>query len=77
MVVIDKCREYCKRMSTSEEHYKFILDNIFVVPHVRNKECSRPDNLCETCDLNQFNLGYVNWLWTKHSCSSLKQEDKE
>ena len=43
MTVLEKCREYCRRQSTSEEHYKELLGRICINPNVRNKECSRPD----------------------------------
>lgn len=63
MTVLEKCRDYCKRVSTSEDHYMFLLDNVHILPTVRNKECSRPERLCENCDLNKFRLDYFNKMW--------------
>lgn len=63
MTVLEKCREYCKRMSTSEAHYQFLLSKVCINPQVRNQECSRPDCLCETCDKNKFMLAYFNKMW--------------
>jgi hypothetical protein len=54
MTVLEKCRDYCRRMSTSEEHYQKLLLNVWINPDQRNKECSRPELLCENCSLNKF-----------------------
>lgn len=54
MTVLEKCREYCKRISTSEANYNELLERIYINPVVREKECSRPNTLCENCDLNIF-----------------------
>lgn len=60
MTVLEKCREYCKRRSTSENYYMFLLEKICILPEVRNTECSRPDQLCENCEKNKFNINYFN-----------------
>lgn len=54
MTVLEKAREFCRRKSASEEHYKELLGRIWINPAVRNKECSKPDELCEHCSLNKF-----------------------
>ena len=54
MTILEKCREYCRRISSSEEHYQELLARVYINPAVRNKECSRPGVLCENCELNKF-----------------------
>ena len=68
MTVLEKCREYCKRMSTSESHYMFLLEKIYIWPEVRNTECSKPDRLCENCEKNKFNINYFNKEWEAKQC---------
>lgn len=59
MTVLEKCKEYCRRQSTSEEHYKELLGRIWINPNVRNEECSRPNTICENCSLNRFRIKEV------------------
>ena len=63
MTVIEKVRETCRRLSTSEEHYNFLLEKVCIYPEVRNKECSRPDCKCESCEVNRFNFDKFNKIW--------------
>jgi hypothetical protein len=54
VTVLEKCRDYCKRISSSEDNYKELLGRVWINPNVRNKECSHPEVLCENCELNRF-----------------------
>lgn len=52
MVVIDKAREYLRSIADSEEHYNYLLNNVWVNPTFRNSQCQHPELSCGDCPLN-------------------------
>lgn len=53
MITIDKIRKYLLSISRDEEHYNYLLDNYYISPRYRNKECLHPEHeTCEFCPLN-------------------------
>ena len=63
MTVIEKVRETCRRLSTSEAHYNFLLEKVCIIPGHRNNECSKPDSKCDKCENNRFNFDKFNKIW--------------
>lgn len=56
MIAIDKIRAYLLSISNSEEHYKRMLEKVWINPERRNKPCIHPELECANCPDNHFKV---------------------